>query len=137
MRVLGVDIKGKEMRVALVERIDCTANWVNLATKKIPLNDPDSADEMRQIFDQVTSLLSEHHVDCVAVKKRPSSGAMASGGDSFRLEAILQLQTKADFRLVTAQRIAKLKDSGKVEFPKGLNKYQHDAFAAAVGAFPE
>jgi Protein of unknown function (DUF3010)/Crossover junction endodeoxyribonuclease RuvC len=136
MRICGVDIKGKEMRLALIEQVGGDVHWLNLGAKKIPLDDPDSATELRQVFDQVTSLLTEHHVDCVAVKKRSVSGEMASGGDSFRLEAVMQLQKKAEFKLITAQRIAKLKKDGTVVFPEKLNKYQKDAYAAAVAALP-
>lgn len=130
--ICGVDIKGKEFRLALVTFSDGEYKYEPVRPMKISVSDPEDARKIKQALQLIETYATDNKVDIFAVKKRGARGSMAAGGDTFRLEAILQIQSKAEFELVTAQKIAKAKKGNSAGAPSELNSYQEDAYIAAI-----
>jgi hypothetical protein len=92
MRTCGIDLKGNEAIVVLVE-VDASGNveWVPRHTKKISLGDDRDAKELLNFRDAVQAYLQEHKVELIVIKDRQRSGAMAAGPITFKMETVIQL----------------------------------------------
>jgi hypothetical protein len=91
----------------------------------------DNVDDIRSFYDAFINFLRDNHVDQVVIKKRAKRGPMAGGAVTFKIEGLIQLNgiTAVDF--ISGPSIAAVQRRAPMDIPKGLNKYQEQAFLAA------
>jgi Protein of unknown function (DUF3010) len=131
--ICGVEIKGKEAILALVKSDDDdNLVHINCATKRLALNDDRDASALEGLKKAITAFANENKVECFAMKARQSSGQLASGGITFKIETLFQLSgTTVEF--VSAPTLAAFsKKSNIATPPRSVNKYQTDAYRAAA-----
>ncbi|HEY0032269.1 MAG TPA: DUF3010 family protein [Devosia sp.] len=132
MTVCGVDIKAKEAILILVDTDDEeTSIHVECATKKLVLNDDRDPKSLENLKAAIEAFALKNNVEQFVVKTRQSTGRMAAGGVTFKIEALFQLSgTPVEF--VSPPTLAKFAKSNKGAAPAGLAKYQEDAFRAGA-----
>lgn len=133
MRVCGVTIQAKNAIFVVVDHIDGDITVVAGCAKKIELKDDRNSSAVRSFAGSIEAFASDNKITVFAVKSRQSKGQMASGGITFKIEGLVQMQSIADVEFVSPQALTKIaKSSNLGAIPKGVAKYQSDAFLAAV-----
>ena len=134
MRVCGIEIKGNEAVLALVEAQANELHLVPSPTKRIPLNDDESQESVKLFFDTIGAFFRNNHVQIAAIKKRNKKGEFAGGGVTFKIEGLIQLILDCEVQILSAQTIAASNRKLGFEIPDALNKYQEDAYLTACCA---
>lgn len=132
MRICGIELKGSEAILAVVETSDHGIELVNSGTKKIPLVDGDCCIQVKSFKDTFESFCRDNAIEKVVIKKRGKKGEYAGGADTFKMEGIIQVSNVQEVILVSPQSIAAKQKKNKIEIPGDLNKYQHSAFLACT-----
>lgn len=132
MRICGIELKGSEARLALVQKTDQGIDHVSIATKKIPLVDGECCVQVKSFKETFESFCRENSVDKVVIKKRGKKGEYAGGADTFKMEGIIQVSDAPNIILISPQSISSMQKKADIEIPDELNKYQHTAYLASI-----
>ncbi|PKF81097.1 DUF3010 domain-containing protein [Vibrio sp. vnigr-6D03] len=132
MRICGIELKGSEARLALVQKTAQGIDHVSIATKKIPLVDGECSVQVKSFKETFESFCRENLVDKVVIKKRGKKGEYAGGADTFKMEGIIQVSDAPNVILISPQSISSMQKKADIEIPDQLNKYQHTAYLASV-----
>lgn len=132
MVVCGVEIKGKEAILVLVEIKSETTVQIKCETKKLQMVDHQDTKVIEDLLATIKAFAHEHAVEVFVVKSRAMAGMMAGGGITFKIETVFQL-SGTPIAFVSAQTLAKFAKSNLGGIPDGLFGYQHDAYR--VGAY--
>ncbi len=127
-RICGVELKGSEAIVAIVELLPKGFSYLDLETRKIVLNPDDSSESARAFHQAFANFVKENNIDEVVIKKRQKKGRMGGGGDSFKMEALIQLCPDLTTHLIAPQTIAAVEKKQGIELPADIKKYQEVAF---------
>ena len=100
--------------------------------KKLSLEDDEDEKCVTDFFNTVKKLIKEHGIEKIAIKKRAKKGNFAGGAVTFKIEALVQLNGICAVELVSPRTISSFEKKNKVEFPQKLNKYQQQAYLAAM-----
>ena len=132
MKFCGVDIKAKEAILAIVEN-DNDGNFFHCqsTSKKLILDDDRDCKSVQVLHEAIKAFATDHKLSGFVIKTRQTKGVMGAGGITFKIEGLFQLSgVQVDFESPQAlSKIAK-KNSGGI--PSSINKYQNDAYLAAV-----
>ncbi|MBV7315179.1 DUF3010 family protein [Shewanella sp. NIFS-20-20] len=133
MRVCGVELKGGEAIICLLEQNADV--FVVPACRKQSFAVPQSAttEAMRKFQFDFDKLMEDYHVDQIVIVEREQKGKFAGSATSFKLEAAIQL-TDLPVSLIKPVEIkAQLKRNPPVAAFDGLDlkKFQQLAFEAA------
>ncbi|MWK58356.1 DUF3010 family protein [Pseudomonas otitidis] len=131
-KICGVELKGSEAIIALLEKKDTGYAHLNIEPRKIKLGDDESSAHVKSFFETFQNLIRQHEIDLIIIKKRAHKGQMAGGAISFKMESLIQLNGIAEVRFETGQGIAAAEKKSPFELPESLNKYQEDAFKSAA-----
>ena len=131
MIVCGVDIKTNDAIMVLVGENHDLAAHVKCDTKKLTLNDDKDATSLRTMSAAIIAFAQKHEVDVFVIKSRQSLGQRASGGITFKIEALFQL-SDTPVAFVSPLTLAKFAKGNKGGIPTGLLKYQEDAYRAGA-----
>lgn len=134
MKVCGVDIKGSEAFLAVVELDQEDISHAQLETRKIALQDDDQSDNVKSFFAVIDGFVRDNHITHVAIRKRSKAGNYAGGPTTFKIEGIVQLLGSCDVTLLSPQTISAMNKKHGFDLPDSLFKYQHDAFLTACTA---
>jgi hypothetical protein len=132
MRVCGVGIKAATACLAIVDFSDGELSYQKLGEKKLELKDDADSANVRSLASSIESFATQHKIDKFVIKQRQKTGAMASGGITFKIEGLFQMQKKADVCFVSAQALTKVSKTNFGAIPDSLARYQNDAFLAAA-----
>lgn len=132
LRVVGgVDIKGSDAVIVLLEGTKESPRLVPTKIVKIPLGDHTEQDCVHSFRNVIETLLSEYNVTNVCIRGRASKGHYAASGESFKVEAIIQLMDIpvliVPYNTLKAAEKKHPNAIGQVE----IHKYQSRAFWAA------
>ncbi|MDR5766152.1 MULTISPECIES: DUF3010 family protein [unclassified Caballeronia] len=133
MIVCGIEIKGREAILAVVEVDDIEAapdHRVN-DTRKITLEQDDESAHVKSFFSLAEGFVRDNHITHIAIKKRGKKGDYAGGPITFKIEGLFQLLDNCNVALLSAPTIAASKKKHAFEIPASLKKYQHEAFLTA------
>jgi hypothetical protein len=132
MKVCGIDIRGRDIILVIVnsngEKIDMTP----LPRSKLPIENEDDADQLRSLKTTLEGIFKEHGVEAVGIKARQQKGQYAAGAASFKLETIVQLNNFCNVVILHPNTIAKILKGIDVNPPAGMKKYCEDAFLVAI-----
>lgn len=132
MRICGIELKGSEAILALVEKTEHGVNHVSIATKKIPLVNGECCVQVKSFQETFESFCRDNLVEKVIIKKRGKKGEYAGGADTFKMEGIIQVSDAPNVILISPQSISAMQKKHDIEIPEELNKYQHTAYLASV-----
>jgi hypothetical protein len=132
MKICGVEIKGSQARLAIIEADGDTFTFVEADPKKVDLDDDESSEHVRSFAEVFHSLVRDQKIDHLGVKKRNKKGEYAGGPTTFKIEGILQLLDGCEVHLLAPATIAARERKERCEKPAALLKYQEPAFETAV-----
>ncbi|WP_425640279.1 DUF3010 family protein [Agrobacterium radiobacter] len=130
MKVCGLQIKASEAILVIVEDQAGVPALLECKTKRLLLGNHEDGAELESFMQAAKSFVHQNAIDVIAVKKRAGSGAMASSGVTFKIEALFQLAHK-DIVFISPQAITAFSKTNVGGLPNGLAAYQRDAYLSA------
>lgn len=134
MRVCGVEIKGSEAILCLMEYQGGLFNLPDCRQSRIALSQDQEAEQVRKFQFALRKLVEDYKIQHLVIKERPQKGKFAGGAVGFKIEAALQLLDNCNVSLLSATA---LKEQIKrfplpVDFKAtGLKAFQETAFLTA------
>lgn len=134
MRVCGVEIKGSEAILCLMEYQDGLFNLPDCRQTRIALSQDQQTEQVRKFQFALRKLVEDYKIQHLVIKERPQKGKFAGGAVGFKIEAALQLLDNCNVSLLSA---TELKEQIKrfplpVDFKAtGLKAFQETAFLTA------
>ncbi|MCZ4280283.1 DUF3010 family protein [Kiloniella laminariae] len=132
MKVCGVELKGNEAILVLLQGQEACFELLDHVTRKITLKDSDCAAEVSLFRKAVDDFMANNRVEKILIKKRAKKGKFAGGPDTFKMEALIQIISGPEVVLVSPQALATMEKKRSISFPAPLLKYQQTAFLAGV-----
>lgn len=131
MLVCGVDLKASEARLALARSTHDCIEHQSCETKKLSLADDTKSEDLIAMQASINAFAHRNNVEAFIIKSRKKTGQMASGGVSFKIEALFQL-SGTTVHFVSPQAIKALQRSNRGGVPRTVLAYQSDAFLSAA-----
>lgn len=134
MRVCGIEIKGSEAILCLMEYQQGLYTLPDCRQSRIALSQDQNSEQVRKFQFAVQKLIEDYQIKQLVIKERPHKGKFAGGAVGFKIEAALQLIPNCECVLLSATHI---KEQLKrfplpVDFKAtGLKAFQETAFITA------
>ncbi|WP_419904560.1 DUF3010 family protein [Kiloniella sp.] len=139
MKLCGIELKGNEAVLAVLENTGEGPKHLDLPPRKIALGDSDKASEIVAFQNKIVEFFQANSISKIIIKKRAKKGKFAGGPDTFKMEALIQITTQfvpgLEVFLVTPQALAAMEKKNDIGMPVTLNKYQHVAYLSGVYGF--
>ena len=132
MKICAIDLKANNTVLVVVEKNDDLVDYIDLKIKKIELADDEVQENIIAYSKAINDFLQENNIEQVLIKKRAKKGSFSGGANTFKAEAIIQLNTVCKVELISAQTINAFEKKNNIEFPKNLKKYQEQAYLTAL-----
>ena len=133
MKVCGVELKGSEAIICLLEQGNGTFSVPDCRQRSFTLSQSTSTEALRDWHFAFEKLMQDYHVDEIAIIQRDQKGKFAGSPNSFKLEAAIQL-LKLPVSILSPSIIKEQLKLNKipVEFSSlGLKTFQQAAFKVA------
>lgn len=134
MKICGVEIKGTEAVICLLNYQDGLFSLPECRVRKVEFNKRNSSGDIQYFQKTFKQLMSDYQIEKVVIKERPLKGKFAGGAFGFKMEAAIQLIDTLDVELISAVNLkASLKRNPvEVSFAEtGLKVFQQHAFEVA------
>jgi len=133
MRVCGVELKGGEAIICLLDYKDDVFTLPECRLKLLPVSQSEKAENIRDFKFTFTKLMEDYKVDCVVILERHQKGKLAGSATSFKLETVIQLMDMPVALMTQATIKEQLKlNPVPVDFASlELKKFQKPAFTTA------
>lgn len=134
MRVCGVEIKGSEIILCLMEMDNGLMVLPDCRQVRFPLLNDQDTEQMRKFQFSMAKLAEDYKISKFLVRERPQKGKFSGSAIGFKIEAALQLIPTVDTVICTN---AAIKDKlarhpVPVDFrDTGLKAFQESAFITA------
>ncbi|WP_333797229.1 DUF3010 family protein [Rheinheimera sp.] len=134
MRVCGVEIKGSEIILCLMEMDNGLMVLPDCRQVRFPLLNDQDTEQMRKFQFSMAKLAEDYKISKFLVRERPQKGKFSGSAVGFKIEAALQLIPTVDTVICTN---AAIKDKltrhpVPVDFrDTGLKAFQESAFITA------
>ncbi|MGF1906482.1 DUF3010 family protein [Aliivibrio salmonicida] len=131
MKVCGVELKGSEAIICLINSSDGMIDLPDCRVSKFDFTDPSKAESIRDFQFKFKKLMEDYQVDTVVIKERLMKGKFAGGAIGFKLEAAIQLIDTVEVEMLSAaDQKASLKRFPEMIRVKeiGLKGYQQEAY---------
>lgn len=132
MKVCGVELKGNDAIICLMEKANGLYDIPNVRVPKISIKDAGDAEQVRGFQFAFAKLIEDYKIDAVVIKGRALKGKFAGGPVGFKLEAAIQLIDGLDVEIVSSSYVksAWAKTQVNIDFrDTGLKKLQEQAFS--------
>jgi hypothetical protein len=134
MRICGVELKGSEAILVLIDVVDEAISLVACQTRKIKYSESAEHQSARLFYDAICGFILDQHIEHISVKQRAQKGQFAGGPVTFKMEALFQLNPHAPTQLFSGPTIAAATRRHDFQIPEQLNRYQADAYLTACCA---
>lgn len=134
MKVCGVELKGNEAIICLVNKSDGMIDLPDCRVAKFDITEPSKTESIRDFQFKFKKLMQDYQIEAVVIKERVMKGKFAGGAVGFKLEAAIQLIDDIEVEVLTAaDQKASLKRAPEMVRVKeiGLKGYQQEAYEAA------
>ena len=134
MKVCGVELKGNEAIICLVNKSDGMIDLPDCRVSKFDITEPSKTESIRDFQFKFKKLMQDYQIETVVIKERLMKGKFAGGAVGFKLEAAIQLIDDIEVEvLIAADQKASLKRAPEMVRVKeiGLKGYQQEAYEAA------
>ena len=132
MKICAIDLKANNTILVVLEKDDDLIDYIDLKIKKIELEDDEVQENIITYSKAINDFLQENQIEQVLIKKRAKKGAFSGGANTFKAEAIIQLNSVCAVELISTQSINAFEKKNNIEFPSNLKKYQEQAYLAAL-----
>lgn len=134
MRVCGVELKGNDAVICLMELEQGLYSLPDCRVRKLSISDSTNREQLTRFQFDFKKLMQDYKVEYIVVRERMTKGKFAGGATSFKLEAAIQLLNDIDVTLLSTTAAKEtLKQSNVVLNFKdtGLKQFQELAFMTA------
>ena len=134
MKVCGVELKGNEAIICLINKSDGMIDLPDCRVAKFDITEPSKTESIRDFQFKFKKLMQDYQIETVVIKERVMKGKFAGGAVGFKLEAAIQLIDDIEVEvLIAADQKASLKRAPEMVRVKeiGLKGYQQEAYEAA------
>ncbi|MBF7075098.1 DUF3010 family protein [Glaciecola sp. MH2013] len=134
MKICGVEIKGSEAVVCLLNYQDGLFTLPECRVRKVEFNKRNSTGDLRYFQATFKKLMSDYSVEQVVIKERPLKGKFAGGALGFKMEAAIQCIDGLEVDTMSPQvfKEAIKRNPITVSFSEtGLKVFQEAAFNVA------
>ncbi|OCH39356.1 DUF3010 family protein [Aliivibrio fischeri] len=131
MKVCGVELKGNEAIICLVNKSDGMIDLPDCRVAKFDIVEPSKTESIRDFQFKFKKLMQDYQVETVVIKERLMKGKFAGGAVGFKLEAAIQLIEDVEVEVLSAaDQKESLKRAPEMIRVKeiGLKGYQQDAY---------
>jgi len=125
----GIELKGNEARIVLLEGTKNSYRIISEAPKKIKLLDSGNQDDVHRFVNEFNEFVREYGINKAGIKERGTKGKFAGGSVSFKMEGLIQAST-VEVVLIHSRTI-KAKIKGEEIDLSSVNKYQEEALKLA------
>ena len=132
MKICAIDLKANNTILVVLEKNDDLIDYIDLKIKKIELEDDEVQENIITYSKAINDFLQENQIEQVLIKKRAKKGAFSGGANTFKAEAIIQLNSVCAVELISTQSINAFEKKNNIEFPSNLKKYQEQAYLCAL-----
>ncbi len=132
MKICGIELKSNNIILSIVESINDETSYIDIKIKKITLNDDENQNSIIAFKNEIDDFICANSIDKIIIKKRAKKGNFAGGVITFKIEAIIQLNSHCDVEFVSSQAIGKYTKNNDIIFPGSLNKYQEQAYLTTL-----
>ena len=132
MIICGIELKSNNTILTLIQKTNDNTTFIDSKTKKLILGDDETKNSLLIFQDKLDQFLEENKVEKIALKKRAKKGTFAGGAVTFKIEAMIQLNTVCEVEFISSQAISKYTKKNEVSIPKELNKYQEQAYLSSL-----
>lgn len=133
MRVCGVELKGGEAVLCLLDKPDDTFFIPDCRSSSIAISKSELTQSVRDFYFAFKKLMEDYKVEKVIIIERHQKGKFAGSATSFKLEAAIQL-LEQEVELISHSQIKEQlkRNPPQADFSgMGLKKFQEPAFNAA------
>jgi hypothetical protein len=137
MRICGVEIKGTEAVITILDYHDGLFTIPDCRARKVEFNKQNRTSDLVYFQSSFAKLMEDYKVERVIIKERPLTGKFSGGGLGFKMEASLQLIKDLDVQTISANGLKAIikRNPVAVEFAEtGLKVFQEQAFIVAYAA---
>lgn len=134
MKVCGVELKGNDAIICLINSENGLYDIPHLRVPRISIKDASDAEEMRHFQFTFIKLIEDYNIDKVVIKGRALKGKFSGGPVGFKLEAAIQLIADLDVDILSATFIKNVLNKSQLDIDfrdTGLHKFQETAFTSA------
>lgn len=133
MIITGIELSASNAIFSAINVISSAEHHViPIAKPKLSLSDDESKEDIQSMQRAIEALLRENRMEKGIIIKRNKSGGFAGGAVSFKIETLFLIQNITPIRFISPQTIAAAQKKEPRPLPGSLNKYQHQAYLAAV-----
>jgi 4-alpha-glucanotransferase len=132
LKICAIDLKANNTILVVLEKNNEKIQYIDLKIKKIELEDDEIQENIISYSKVISEFLQENKIEQVLIKKRAKKGSFSGGANTFKVEAIIQLNSVCKVELISAQTINAFEKKRNIEFPNNLKKYQEQAYLCAL-----
>jgi len=132
LKICAIDLKANNTILVVVEKNDDLIDYIDLKIKKIELEDDEVQDNIISYSKSINDFLQENKIQQVLIKKRAKKGSFSGGANTFKAEALIQLNSICKVDLISSQTINAFEKKNNIQYPKNLKKYQEQAYLTAL-----
>ena len=100
MKVVGIDIDGKDAIFCCLESNIGTFSTIDTKIHKLNLSDHTNSVEIKRFRDLIFAFFNAVNPDQIAVIKRGDAGKFAAGSVTFKIEGIIQTYANLDVQII-------------------------------------
>ena len=89
MKICGIELKGNDTILAVIEVEFNIINYISLKLKKISIQNDEDKSEIESFHETIKTFLRDNNIDKIIIKKRAKRGKFAGGADTFKMEGII------------------------------------------------
>lgn len=134
MRICGIEIKGLDAVIALLEFNNNIFTIPDCRFRKIEFNKQNRTTDLQYFQKTFAKLVEDYKIDRVVIRERFLKGKFAGGALGFKMEASIQLIHSLDVELISSNEIKALikQNPLPIDFSEtGLKIFQQPAFDTA------
>ncbi|PIE43268.1 MAG: hypothetical protein CSA50_06190 [Gammaproteobacteria bacterium] len=139
MKICGVEIKGNDAIICLLENSKGLFNIPDCRVRRLTLNQ-NTRDDLKAFQFAFGKLMADYNVDKVVIRERLMKGKFAGGALGFKMEAALQLLEGVDVVVISPSAVKQALQQNPlmVGFEEtGLKPFQEVAFITAYAGHSE
>lgn len=134
MRVCGVELKGNDAVICLMELTDGLFSLPDCRVRKLSIDDAANGEQLKKFQFDFVKLMKDYRVEHVVIRERMTRGKFAGGAVGFKLEAAIQLQKELEVSLLSSSKVKEILKNSHVRLnfdDTGLKQFQEPAFTTA------
>lgn len=133
MRICGVELKGAEAIICLLEHDNGAFNIPDCRQRSFSVSQSQTTQSIRDFQFAFAKLIEDYKIEAIVITERMQKGKFAGSSTSFKLEAALQL-LDLPVNMLTTTEIKEMFKRNPLDVSideMGLKKFQQGAFSVA------